>query len=173
MFSRLHRHRHAADRSASSPTEEAATPSWEGRCIAGRYQVEQLLGRGGMGAVYRARQLPLGRPVAIKVLAGVAAGRPEPGARFEREALAPSRLDHPHCIALLDYGLTDEHQRYLVMPLLEGTELRAMMGQPIAPARAVALVRQILLGLEHAHRRGVVHRDLKPENVFVTTGDHG
>lgn len=132
-----------------------------------------MLGRGGMGAVYRARQLPLGRPVAIKVLTGIAEARPELGARFEREALALSRLDHPNCIGLLDYGITDEHRRYLVMPLLEGTELRAMMGTPMVPARAVALVRQILLGLEHAHRRGVVHRDLKPENVFVTVGDHG
>lgn len=157
----------------AAPGDPLSDVCWEGRALAGRYDMETLLGRGGMGAVYRARQRPLGRPVAIKVLTSIAESRPDLVERFEREALAIARLDHPHCIALLDYGVTDEGHRFLVMPLLQGTELRARLGAPLGQRTAVELIGQLLSALEHAHRRGVVHRDLKPENVFVVHGDDG
>jgi serine/threonine protein kinase len=144
-----------------------------GTVIHQRYRIDKLLGRGGMGAVFRGHHLGLRRDVAIKVL------RPELGRdattskRFDREALSVSRLDHPTCVRVTDYGTTDGGVKYLVMELLEGAELEASLGQPWAPARAIDTIIQILEGLEHAHGVAIVHRDLKPENVFVTHDHRG
>jgi len=148
------------------------TDAWLGR-IVGQYRVERLLGRGGMGSVFRASHLRLGRAVALKVLSGFGESRPELVQRFEREAIAISRLDHPNCIQLLDFGTTEDGHHYLVMPLLEGQELRALTRAPVDPRRAVSLIRQVFLALEHAHKRGIVHRDLKPENIFIVHDDQG
>jgi hypothetical protein len=139
-----------------------------GSVIHGRYRVDALLGQGGMGAVFRGHHLGLARDVAIKVL------RPELGRsdgtskRFDREAHSASRLDHPNCVRVFDFGTTEGGIKYLVMELLAGAELEASLGQPWPPARAVDTIVQILEGLEHAHHCSIVHRDLKPENVFVT-----
>ncbi|MFO7567915.1 MAG: protein kinase [Enhygromyxa sp.] len=139
-----------------------------GSVIHERYRVDALLGQGGMGAVFRGHHLGLTRDVAIKVL------RPELGRtdaaakRFDREAHSVSRLDHPNCVRVTDFGTTEGGIKYLVMELLEGAELEASLGQPWAPVKAIDTIVQILEGLEHAHHVGVVHRDLKPENVFVT-----
>ncbi|HVI04388.1 MAG TPA: serine/threonine-protein kinase, partial [Enhygromyxa sp.] len=144
-----------------------------GSVIHDRYRVDALLGQGGMGAVFRGRHLGLARDVAIKVL------RPELGRsdasskRFDREAHSVSRLDHPNCVRVFDFGTTQGGIKYLVMELLAGAELEASLGQPWAPARAVDTIVQILEGLEHAHHFGIVHRDLKPENVFVTRDFRG
>ena len=144
-----------------------------GSVIHDRYRVDALLGQGGMGAVFRGRHLGLARDVAIKVL------RPELGRsdasskRFDREAHSVSRLDHPNCVRVFDFGTTRGGIKYLVMELLAGAELEASLGQPWAPARAVDTIVQILEGLEHAHHFGIVHRDLKPENVFVTRDFRG
>jgi serine/threonine protein kinase len=144
-----------------------------GSVIHDRYRVDELLGRGGMGAVFKGYHLNLQRAVAIKVL------HPEVGrdagmsARFTREGQSVSRLDHPNCVRVSDFGTTEGGVRYLVMELLAGEELQASLGQPWAAARAIDVAMQILEGLDHAHQRGVVHRDLKPENVFMTVDHRG
>jgi eukaryotic-like serine/threonine-protein kinase len=144
-----------------------------GSVIHERYRVDALLGQGGMGAVFRGHHLGLARDVAIKVL------RPELGRtdaaakRFDREAHSVSRLDHPNCVRVTDFGTTEGGIKYLVMELLAGAELEASLGQPWPPVQAIDTIVQILEGLEHAHHVGVVHRDLKPENVFVTRDYRG
>lgn len=142
-----------------------------GTTIAERYRVDELLGLGGMGAVFRGRHLGLERDVAIKVLHAELTRDPELSSRFEREAHSASRLDHPNCLAVTDVGTTPNGLKFMVMQLLEGVELAEMMGEPFPPDRAVVMTMQILGGLEHAHDKGVIHRDIKPENIFVTT-DH-
>jgi eukaryotic-like serine/threonine-protein kinase len=138
-----------------------------GATIHGRYEVETLLGAGGMGAVFKARHTGLQRGVAIKVLhPGI--GRDQAvSKRFDREAQSASRLDHPHCVRVSDFGTTDNGTKYLVMELLDGSDLAASLGQPWAPDAAISTIRQVLEGLDHAHHVGVVHRDLKPENIFI------
>ncbi|PRQ06014.1 serine/threonine protein kinase [Enhygromyxa salina] len=144
-----------------------------GEMIHERYRIEGLLGRGGMGAVYRAHHVGLRRDVAIKVLHTELSRDPSTAKRFDREAHSVSRLDHRNCVRVTDFGTTDGGVKYLVMELLEGAELEASLGQPWAPVRAVDTIMQMLEGLEHAHHFGIVHRDLKPENVFVTQDFRG
>jgi tRNA A-37 threonylcarbamoyl transferase component Bud32 len=142
-----------------------------GTTLAERYRIDELLGVGGMGAVFRARHLLLKRDVAVKVLHPELGANPDVSKRFDREAQSAARLDHPNIIPVTEFGSTDDGMKYMVMQLLSGKELGELMGRPLDPLRAIDLEIQILRGLEHAHNNGVVHRDLKPENVFVTT-DH-
>jgi hypothetical protein len=144
-----------------------------GTVVHERYRVDGLLGRGGMGAVFKGHHIGLRRDVAIKVLRPELGRDPSTGKRFDREAHSVSRLDHPNCVRVSDFGTTEGGVKYLVMELLEGAELEASLGQPWEPLRAVDSIIQILEGLEHAHHFGIVHRDLKPENVFVTTDFRG
>jgi eukaryotic-like serine/threonine-protein kinase len=144
-----------------------------GRVLAERYEIERELGRGGMGVVYRARHVTLGRPVAIKVLHTKLTADPAVSKRFDREALAASKLDHPNCVQVIDFGRTDDGLEYLVMQFLDGKELRDELGWPMNHRRAARLAAQVLRALEHAHRKGLVHRDLKPENVFIVRDDDG
>lgn len=144
-----------------------------GTVIHDRYRVESLLGVGGMGAVFRAHHLGLRRDVALKVLHPEIGGDESVSKRFDREATSASRLDHPNCVRVSDFGTTDNGTKYLVMEFLEGHELKDSLGQPLAPDRAVQIAIQIFQALEHAHHFGVVHRDLKPENIYVTTDFRG
>ena len=138
-----------------------------GAIIAGKYQLEERIGRGATGTVWRARQLALDRPVAIKLLHGPAAEEGEARARFVREARVASTLAHPGSVAVLDFG-EDEHGPYLVMELLEGETLRARLERgPLPRLLALAVARQIAAALAAAHRIHLVHRDIKPENVFL------
>jgi len=144
-----------------------------GRVIADRFRVDAVLGEGGMGAVLRCHHLGLARDVAVKVLRPELGDDAEIGARFEREARSASRLDHPNCVRVLDFGQWQPYKgataiKYLAMQLLEGHELGDMLVRPIPPEKVVDYGLQILSALDHAHRSGVIHRDLKPENVFVT-----
>jgi len=141
-----------------------------GTTIAGRYRVDAELGRGGMGVVYRAAQLPLERPVAVKVLRRELTDQPRARARFEREARVASAFDHPAAVTIHDYG---EHAggAFLVMELIEGDTLAARIGRaPMAAADAIELATQLADVLSAAHGIGLVHRDLKPENVIVDEG---
>jgi serine/threonine protein kinase len=138
-----------------------------------RYRVDSLLGSVGMGAVFKGHHTGLGRDVAIKVLHPEFGRDPSVGKRFEREATSASRLDHPNCVRVTDFGTTETGTTYLVMELLSGTELQARLGQPWAPQAMIATAKQMLAGLEHAHHFGIVHRDLKPENVYVTKDYRG
>jgi serine/threonine protein kinase len=139
-----------------------------GDILEGRYQIEDRLGEGGVGFVYRARFIKLHRRVAIKLLQNDAMGDEELKPRFEREALTLAALSHPHIVSLIDYGSV-RGRPYLVMELLEGRTLRELIDQEgaLEPVRALSIARQVLLALAYAHELGVVHRDLKPANLLV------
>lgn len=144
-----------------------------GAVIDERYQILSLIGEGGMGAVYRARQSGGGPDVAMKVLHDELIDQPDQRERFEREARALFGLEHPNLLHVLDFGI-HERMPYLVMELLEGQSLDAMVGEEGLPFDdAMELALQVLRGLALAHQNGVLHRDLKTENVFVSRGPHG
>jgi len=136
----------------------------------GGYEIAAQIGKGGMGEVYRARDLKLGRDVAIKVLPEPVAREQERLARFEREARTLASLNHPNIANI--YGLEDTADvRALVMELVEGPTLadRIVRG-PVPPTETVSIARQIVDALDAAHERGIVHRDLKPANIKITPG---
>lgn len=134
----------------------------------GPYEIGPLIGAGGMGEVYRARDPRLGRHVAIKILAGAAAADPERVRRFETEASAAGALDHPNLLVVYDVGRAGGIS-YIVSELLDGQTLRVRLGHGAMRERqAIDLAVQIARGLAAAHERGIVHRDLKPENLFLT-----
>ncbi len=146
-----------------------------GRTLDGRYQIHGLIGEGGMGAVYRATHLLMGKACAIKVLRGPAAARERAGKRFRREAQSASRLDHEHCIRVTDFGITDDGLMYLVMELLDGKSLaeELVLHGALPVPRVAALAAQIAEALAHAHGLGIVHRDLKPDNIFLCARPRG
>jgi serine/threonine-protein kinase len=155
---------------------EGAQDPLVGRTIAGKFVVESLIGSGGMSSVYRARQLVLDKPVAIKVMHDALAKDHAFVTRFRREAKAASRLDHAGSIRILDYG-EDAGLLYMAMELLGGTDLfhKIQTDWPMTDARTADIVSQILAPLVVAHDLGILHRDLKPENVMVEsrTDDDG
>jgi serine/threonine-protein kinase len=139
------------------------------RTLLGRYEVLAPLGAGGMGEVYRARDLRLGREVAVKVLPEHLADEPSALARFEREARAIAALSHPNLLAIYDFG-SDGGVSFAVTELLHGETLRgALVPGPLPWRRAAEVGAALAEGLAAAHSRGIVHRDLKPDNVFVTS----
>ena len=134
----------------------------------GPYQILSLLGAGGMGEVYRARDTRLQRDVAIKVLPMDYGDDPELLKRLEREARAVSQLNHPNIVAVYDVG-SEDGVEYVVMELLEGETLgRKIAGGPLSSRRALDYATQIARGLAAAHEKEIIHRDLKPENIFIT-----
>jgi Tol biopolymer transport system component len=134
----------------------------------GPYEIVALLGAGGMGEVYRARDTRLGRDVAVKVLPEHLSANPDIRARFEREARAVSSLNHPHICTLHDVG-REGGTDFLVMELVEGETLVARLERgPLPPAEVLTIGAQIADALDKAHRAGIVHRDLKPGNVMLT-----
>ena len=140
-----------------------------GTVLAGRYRIDQLIGTGGMGAVYRAEHVHMRKAVAIKVLHKEMTFLPEVVARFEREAVAAARIEHPHVAAATDFGRLDDGSFYLVLEYVEGRRLRDLVKReaPLDPSRAMHIARQIAEALGAAHGAGIVHRDLKPENVML------
>jgi serine/threonine-protein kinase len=140
-----------------------------GQVIDGKYRVVKLLGQGGMGAVYLAEHMVIGRKVALKVLLGSVAGNETAVARFEREAQAAGRIGNDHILEIFDFGSLSDGARYMVCEYLDGETLAARVSreQRMTPAALLPIARQLLSGLGAAHDAGVVHRDLKPENVFV------
>jgi len=133
----------------------------------GPYEIVSPLGAGGMGEVYRARDTRLGREVAIKVLPAALAENQQARERFEREARAVSKLNHPNICILFDVG-AEGATNFLVMELLEGGSLRSILdrGQLLTPAQAALLGADAAGALDYAHRRGLVHRDIKPANLL-------
>jgi serine/threonine-protein kinase len=144
-----------------------------GRVLDGRYQIEMRVGEGGMAYVYRARDRESGRLVAVKVLMARLVGDREAVGRLRREAQVAMRLDHPHVCGILAFGEAGGLP-YLVMPFLEGETLsrRESRHGPMPEPLAIRLLRQLCLGLQHAHDAGILHRDLKPENVMLVPGEH-
>ena len=138
----------------------------------GPYEVLALLGAGGMGEVYRARDTRLGREVAIKVLPAALSSDPERLKRFEREARSASSLNHPNIVTIYDIGSSDSTS-YIAMELVDGEPLSARLLEGALPMRELLLIAaQVADGLAKAHASGIVHRDLKPENVMVTEDGH-
>ncbi|MFL6285236.1 MAG: protein kinase domain-containing protein [Pyrinomonadaceae bacterium] len=134
-----------------------------------KYRLDERLGEGGMGAVYRATHLLIERPVAVKVLSQRLVTDESARERFRREARAAGRLQHTNAVAVTDFGETRDGLVYLVMELLEGRPLREVLAHdgPLDPARAVSLMMQISAAVEAAHEAGIIHRDLKPGNIFL------
>jgi serine/threonine-protein kinase len=143
-----------------------------GRTIAGKFQIETLVGSGAMGAVYKARQVTLGTTLAIKVLHGQHAGDPMFAARFLREALAASRVDHPSSMRVVDFGEEPDGLLYIAMEYVDGMTLATIIDQecPLPVMRIVDIACQALAALAVAHDIGVIHRDLKPENIMILAG---
>jgi serine/threonine-protein kinase len=141
----------------------------------GSYRLGELLGRGGMGEVYKASHRMLARPAAIKLIRPEMLGGTDPAvasraiARFHREAEAAAHLRSAHTVNLYDFGVTDDQTLYLVMEFLDGMDLESLIQQhgPMPAARVVHIVRQVCDSLEEAHARGLVHRDIKPANIHL------
>ncbi len=145
-----------------------------GDVLDGRYRILGALGAGGMGCVYRAEHTAIRRPVAIKLLHTEMEGVEEVQRRFEREAFATGRVDHPNCVQVSDFGQRDDGTLYMVLELLDGTLLLDLLTEQkrLPWRRALHIARHILGALAHAHEAGIVHRDVKPENVIlVEQGD--
>ncbi|MBX3208895.1 MAG: protein kinase [Labilithrix sp.] len=151
------------------PTEDGHD-SKIGRALAGgKLVMEQLIGRGGVGAVYKARHRELMMPVAVKVLHESFQSDIDFCRRFYAEALAASRLDHPNITRVIDFGQEPDGQLYFAMEYLDGVELRSVLEneRKLSRARIAAVMMQVCAGLSHAHARGIVHRDIKPENLVL------
>jgi len=178
--------RNTADRRASRPAGAMATaaaaamqqvaeaePDLIGAEVDGRYRVIELIGEGGMGKVYLAEHVEIGKRVALKVLHPSYSRMPDLVERFRREARAASKIGHPNIVDVTDSGTTADGSVYFVMEFLEGVELGSVIEREgaIETARSLKIATQICRALAAAHAQGIVHRDLKPENVFLITRD--
>lgn len=141
-----------------------------GRTFAGKYKIQKKLGEGGMGSVYQAQQEPIDRLVAVKVLLGKLAEDDIAVKRFEQEARAVSKMQHPNTVTIYDYGKTEDGRLYIVMEFLKGRTLSDLLRKEgnLDPLRAVRIIRQVCASLHDAHAAGIIHRDLKPDNIFLT-----
>jgi serine/threonine protein kinase len=145
------------------------------RLIDGKYRLDRLLGRGGMGAVYAGLHVELERQVALKLLLPDLVGDSHAPERFRREARAAARLNHPNVAGVYDFGTLSSGESYIVMELVEGESLRERLAAvgALPLQEAVLIARQVADGVESAHRGGIVHRDLKPSNVVVSRDHQG
>ena len=144
-----------------------------GTILDGRYRLDAILGRGGAGVVYRATQLAVDRAVAVKLLHPFLQNRGEFRARFELEAKAVGRLNHPNCVTLYDFGYSEEVASfYMVMEFIEGSSLAELLDEPVPTSTVYDISLQLAELLAHAHEQGILHRDLKPENVMLIPGGH-
>ena len=155
-------------------TSHPEKPSLQGPCsglILGDYQLKDLIGRGGMGDVYRALHLRLDREVAVKVILAPFLSSDEMMNRFYREMRAVGRLDHRHLVRATDARQLDQ-RHILVMELLDGINLKVLVDRvgPLSVANSCEIIRQAAEGLQHANQHGIVHRDIKPSNLMLIRG---
>jgi len=159
----------------ASPTDDRPREGLlqPGTLLDQRFRIESLLGKGGMGAVYRAIDTLTGDAVALKTLLPASENDPALRRRFAREAEVIRRLQHPNFVRLIHYGEREGEPSYVAMELLDGDALNQVLEREtrLAPRRALHIVQQMLRGLSYAHEQGVIHRDLKPENVMLLAHD--
>src|SRR3954467_13825979 len=151
-------------RASLFPDEDSDGSELIGTVVDNRYRLDATLGRGGMGLVFRATHVGLRRQVAVKILHPSLAASPDVKSRFEREALAVGKVDHPNCVATYDVGRLPDGGLYLAMELLEGKSLADILekeGQ-IEAGRALHILAHVLRGLSGIHAAGLIHRDIKP-----------
>ena len=166
-----------ADGAKFCPTCGSAVPQLQteegdpllGKVIARNFRVESLLGTGGMGRVYKARQISLDKAVVLKVLHPHFNNDPQLVQRFQREARAASRLNHPNSISIIDFGQADDGTLFMAMELLHGKDLFTLLQEefPIPEERLARIMVQVSSALAEAHDQNIIHRDLKPENIMV------
>ncbi len=158
---------------ATVQVDEAAAGTLDiiGQVLEGRYRVEELIGEGGMGRVYLAEHVDIGKKFAVKVLHPVYGRMPDLVERFRREARAASKIGHPNIVDVTDSGTTDDGSVYFVMEHLQGVELASIIDREgaIDIRRALDISTQVCRALSAAHAAGIIHRDLKPENIFLTS----
>ncbi|MDQ3301183.1 MAG: protein kinase, partial [Myxococcota bacterium] len=147
-----------------------------GALVDNRYKILGAMASGSMGVVFKAERIPVGKLVAIKFLHASFAQDAEFLARFERETRVMSKLAHPNCVSVVDFGVW-EGSPYLVMEYVAGQTLRSVLDLgPLQPTRALNIARQIAAGLAHAHAQEIVHRDVKPANIMISeeigAGEH-
>ena len=153
------------------PTEER----FVGAVLHGKYRLDSYLSSGGMGAVFRATHVMLGKPVAVKLIKADLVTSPDMVRRFQREARAATNLNHPSIVAVYDLGQTDDGTLYIAMELVDGKSLKDVIRETgaVPPARVLSILRQVASALALAHKNQIIHRDLKPQNVMLTTGPDG
>src|SRR5882672_7112701 len=160
-------------KAALSKTEVATTLPLsnqisEGTEVAGRYRILSLIGQGGMGTVYRAEHLHLRKVFALKVLQLRNIDRPAVAARFEREAIAAARIEHPNVVPATDFGRLPDGAFFLVLEFVNGRSLRAeLKAGAMRVPRALGIMRGMVASVRAAHEKGIIHRDLKPENIML------
>jgi serine/threonine-protein kinase len=156
----------APDTSATDPA------SLVGQVIADRFRIDELLGEGGMGAVYRAFHTRIKKTVALKILRPELTTKEDVVARFEREAVAAGRIEHENVAKATDFGRLPDGSFYLALEFVRGKSLSQVIAEgPVSPERTLGIVRQIACGIDAAHQVGIVHRDLKPDNIMMVERD--
>jgi serine/threonine-protein kinase len=160
--------RDTATQGSAGPTP-ISTDAIVGTTLMNRYEVTRKIGEGGMGVVYEARHILIGKRVAIKVLLDKYAQKADIVARLQQEARLASSIGHEHIIDITDFGETSDGRTFVVMEYLEGESLAQLLTRdgPLSPARVITIARQVASALAAAHGKGVIHRDVKPENVFL------
>ena len=159
---------------AINPTADTSPPSapghaWVGKRIGDRYDIDRLIGQGGMGAVYKGRHIHMRKTVAIKVLLPEMTAHPEAVARFEREAIASARIAHHNVVAATDFGQLPDGSFFLVLDFVDGRSLSDTIHEEgiLNPRRAIRIAEQVAAALEAAHQQNIFHRDLKPDNIML------
>jgi len=163
----------AGNEPATLPASEGTTTPRIGDVLDARYRITGILGAGGMGCVYLAEHVAIRRPLALKLLHPEVGGIDEVSKRFEREAFAIGRVDHPNCVNVSDFGRLQDGTLYMVLELLDGVLLSDLLEQEkrIGWERAFRIGRHVLSALAYAHGAGIIHRDIKPENVILVEKD--
>lgn len=162
----------------SDTTREPAKDPLLGKTLVGKYLIQETIGSGAMGTIYKAEQTALGKTVVIKVLHKHLLADPELIQRFHREARAASRLNHPNCVQIMDFGTLDDGALYISMEYIQGIDLATLLEReyPLDHRRLLGIMKQVMMALDEAHANGVLHRDLKPENIMIedrrTAKDH-
>ena len=160
------------------PDAAPAQDELVGQTLVGKFRIERQIGYGAMGTIYKAEQVALQKAVVIKVLHRHLLGDPELIQRFHREARAASRLNHPNCVQIIDFGSLEDGSLYIAMEYIAGTDLATILEReyPLDHRRLIAITKQICVALDEAAANGVLHRDLKPENIMIedrrTQRDH-